>query len=139
MKHIIKTIVVLAMGTMLLTSFQCGKEEDINPICDICNTSWINERTETYEDEYGNLHESVETNIIKFESTTTGILTYGYVTPTENEKYDIPFTYTYSSPNGTITISDEGGSESFDFSFNADNNTLIVYGDGGYYLVFSQQ
>ena len=106
---------------------------------DVYNTSWINEKTDTYEDEYGEMHQSVETNIIKFETSTTGTMTYKYVTHTQNEDEDYPFTYTYSTPNGTITISDEGGTESFNFSYNAGNNTLTIYGSEGYYLVFGRQ
>ena len=144
--HIIKSLAVLVMGAMLLTGCDPDAMFDINDTIpttpetsDVYNTSWINEKTDTYEDEYGEMHQSVETNIIKFETSTTGTMTYKYVTHTQNEDEDYPFTYTYSTPNGTITISDEGGTESFNFSYNAGNNTLTVYGSEGYYLVFRRQ
>ena len=144
--HIIKSLAVLALGAMLLTGCDPDAMFDINDTIpttpetsDVYNTSWINEKTDTYEDEYGEMHQSVETNIIKFETSTTGTMTYKYVTHTQNEDEDYPFTYTYSTPNGTITISDEGGTESFNFSYNAGNNTLTVYGSEGYYLVFRRQ
>jgi hypothetical protein len=131
---------------MLLTGCDPDTMFDINDTIpttpetsDVYNTSWINEKTDTYEDEYGEMHQSVETNIIKFETSTTGTMTYKYVTHTQNEDEDYPFTYTYSTPNGTITISDEGGTESFNFSYNAGNNTLTIYGSEGYYLVFRRQ
>ena len=144
--HIIKSLAVLALGAMLLTGCDPDAMFDINDTIpttpetsDVYNTSWINEKTDTYEDEYGEMHQSVETNIIKFETSTTGTMTYKYVTHTQNEDEDYPFTYTYSTPNGTITISDEGGTESFNFSYNAGNNTLTIYGSEGYYLVFRRQ
>ena len=144
--HIIKSLAVLVMGATLLTGCDPDAMFDINDTIpttpetsDVYNTSWINEKTDTYEDEYGEMHQSVETNIIKFETSTTGTMTYKYVTHTQNEDEDYPFTYTYSTPNGTITISDEGGTESFNFSYNAGNNTLTIYGSEGYYLVFRRQ
>ncbi len=144
--HIIKSLAVLALGAMLLTGCDPDAMFDINDTIpttpetsDVYNTSWINEKTDTYEDEYGEMHQSVETNIIKFETSTTGTMTYKYVTHTQNEDEDYPFTYTYSTSNGTITISDEGGTESFNFSYNAGNNTLTIYGSEGYYLVFRRQ
>ncbi|MBQ8702910.1 MAG: hypothetical protein IJ524_00875 [Bacteroidales bacterium] len=100
-------------------------------------TAWINEENDTYEDEYGNLHESVETNIIRFETETTGRMEYKYVTATQNEDESYPFTYTYSTPNGTITISEGGQTETFNFSYNASNNTIALY-DGAYYRMFSR-
>jgi hypothetical protein len=144
--NIIKSLAILALGAMLLTGCDPDAMFDINDTIpttpetsDVYNTSWINEKTDTYEDEYGEMHQSVETNIIKFETSTTGTMTYKYVTHTQNEDEDYPFTYTYSTPNGTITISDEGGTESFNFSYNAGNNTLTIYGSEGYYLVFRRQ
>ena len=144
--HIIKSLAALSLGTMLLVACDPDDMFDINDTIpttpetsDVYNTSWINEKTDTYEDEYGEMHQSVETNIIKFETSTTGTMTYKYVTHTQNEDEDYPFTYTYSTPNGTITISDEGGTESFNFSYNAGNNTLTIYGSEGYYLVFRRQ
>lgn len=144
--HIFKSLAALSLGTMLLVACDPDDMFDINDTIpttpetsDVYNTSWINEKTDTYEDEYGEMHQSVETNIIKFETSTTGTMTYKYVTHTQNEDEDYPFTYTYSTPNGTITISDEGGTESFNFSYNAGNNTLTIYGSEGYYLVFRRQ
>ena len=144
--HIFKSLAALSLGTMLLVACDPDDMFDINDTIpttpetsDVYNTSWINEKTDTYEDEYGEMHQSVETNIIKFETSTTGTMTYKYVTHTQNEDEDYPFTYTYSTPNGTITISDEGGTESFNFSYNAGNNTRTIYGSEGYYLVFRRQ
>ena len=136
MKHnIIKSFAAIALGAMLMVACDPDAMFDINDTfpttpetSDVYNTSWINEKTDTYEDEYGEMHQSVETNIIKFETSTTGTMTYKYVTH-----------YTYSTPNGIITISDEGGTESFNFSYNAGNNTLTIYGSEGYYLVFRRQ
>ena len=113
-------------------------EHPANPISDVYHTAWINEQTDTYEDEYGNQHESVETNIIRFETETSGHMEYKYVTATQHENDIYPFTYSYSTPNGTFTISEGGETETFNFSYNANNNTLALYGSGGYYMMFSR-
>ena len=148
MTHIInKIFTILVMGAMLLTGCDPDAMFDINDTIpttpetsDVYNTSWINEKTDTYEDEYGEMHQSVETNIIKFETSTTGTMTYKYVTHTQNEDEDYPFTYVCLTPNkGTITFSDESGTEASNFSYDAGNNTLTLYGSEGYYLVFRRQ
>ena len=113
-------------------------EHPADPISDVYHTAWINEQTDTYEDEYGNQHESVETNIVRFETETSGHMEYKYVTATQNENESYPFTYSYSTPNGTFTISEGGETETFNFSYNANNNTLALYGSGGYYMMFSR-
>lgn len=113
-------------------------EHPADPISDVYHTAWINEQTDTYEDEYGNQHESVETNIVRFETEKSGHMEYKYVTATQNENESYPFTYTYSTPNGTFTISEGGETETFNFSYNASNNTLALYGSEGYYMMFSR-
>ena len=52
----------------------------------------------------------------------------------------MPLTIAGADKNkGTITFSDESGTESSHFSYDAGNNTLTLYGSEGYYLVFKQQ
>jgi len=141
-----RAITLLLMGAMMMTA--CDPEEIVspepeqpaNPVSDVYQTAWINEQTDTYEDEYGNLHESVETNIIRFETETTGHMESSYVTDTqnENENESYPFTYTYSTPNGTFTFCEGGETETFNFSYNAGNNTLKLDDNEGYYLVFTR-
>lgn len=145
MKKNIKKItsIMFVAATMMMVA--CEKdpvvphdpEHPANPISDVYHTAWINEQTDTYEDEYGNQHESVETNILRFETETSGRMEYKYVTATQNEDESYPFTYTYSTPNGTITISEGGSTNTFNFSYNASNNTLALY-DGAYYRMFSR-
>ena len=60
--HIIKSLAVLALGAMLLTGCDPDAMFDINDTIpttpetsDVYNTSWINEKTDTYEDEYGEM------------------------------------------------------------------------------------
>ena len=139
------SIILLAAGFFLLTA--CDPDDVFNTtdtipqtpvVSDVYHTAWINEQTDTYEDEYGNQHESVETNIIRFETETSGHMEYKYVTATQNENESYPFTYTYSTPNGTFTISEGGETETFNFSYNASNNTLALYGSEGYYMMFSR-
>lgn len=145
MKRNIKKIISILFVAATIMMAACDPDEMVspnpehpaNPVSDVYHTAWINEETDTYEDEYGNQHESVETNILRFESETTGHMEYKYVTATQNEDESYPFTYTYSTPNGTITISEGGSTETFNFSYNASNNTLAIY-DGAYYRMFSR-
>ncbi len=144
--HIIKSFAALSLGAMLMVA--CDSDDlgcinpkhPANPISNVYNTSWIIERADTYQDLYGEMQQSVETNIIKFETDTTGTMTYKYITASQNTNENHPFTYACSTPNkGTITFSDESGTESSHFSYDAGNNTLTLYGSEGYYLVFKQQ
>lgn len=145
MKNIKKLTSILLMSASLMM-VACDPDEIVsvdpehpaNPISDVYHTAWINEQTDTYEDEYGNQHESVETNIIRFETEASGHMEYKYVTATQNENDSYPFTYTYSSPNGAFTISEGGSSETFNFAYNASNNTLALYGSAGYFMMFSR-
>ena len=145
MKNIKKLTSILLMSASLMM-VACDPDEIVsvdpehpaNPVSDVYHTAWINEQTDTYEDEYGNQHESVETNIIRFETEASGQMEYKYVTATQNENDCYPFTYTYASPNGTFTISEGGSSETFNFAYNASNNTLALYGSAGYFMMFSR-
>ena len=146
MKKFKKTaIILLAAGFILLTA--CDPDDVFNTtdtipevpiVSDVYHTTWINKQTDTYEDEYGDLHESVETNIIRFETETSGHMEYKYVTATQNENDSYPFSYTYKTPNGAITISEGDNTETFNFAYNANNNSIALYGSGGYYMMFSR-
>ena len=144
--HIIKSFAALTLGAMLMVACDhddlgcINPKHPANPISNVYNTSWIIERADTYEDLYGEMQQSVETNIIKFETDTTGTMTYKYITTSQNTNENYPFTYACSTPNkGTISFSDGSGTESSYFSYDAGNNTLTLYGSEGYYLVFNQQ
>ena len=116
--------------------FPIPSDEYIN---DVNQTSWVYEERGTYKDENGVMQESVETDIIAFKSTASGKFTSRYVSTDRNDEESIPFTYTYKRPNGTITITADGQTETLYFSYNASNETLTLYGSEGYSLLFSRQ
>jgi hypothetical protein len=97
----------------------------------------VHEERGTYEDENGVMQESVETDIIEFESTASGKFTTKYVNADRNVEETIPFTYTYKRPNGTITLSADGMTETLNFTYNAEKETLTFYGSEGYSLNFT--
>lgn len=135
------TTMLLMAATLVLTAFECGP--DVEPTIDtltVDGTSWVNEQHDTYEDEYGQIQESVETTILYFRGNNQGKLTMKYVTAhgIEEESMDFRYTHNTSSFTGTITISEGGVTEKYDFSYNVDNNTLILYGTGGFYLLFDK-
>ncbi len=98
--------------------FPIPSDEYIN---DVYQTSWVYEERGTYEDENGVMQESVETDIIAFKSTASGKFTSRYVSADRNDEETIPFTYTYKRPNGTITLSADGMTETLNFTYNAQN------------------
>lgn len=114
--------------------FPIPSDEYIN---DVYQTSWVYEERGTYEDENGVMQESVETGIIAFKSTASGEFTSRYVSADRNDEETIPFTYTYKRPNGTITITADGMTETLNFTYNAEKETLTLYGSEGYSLNFT--
>ena len=114
--------------------FPIPSDEYIN---DVYQTSWVYEERGTYEDENGVMQESVETGIIAFKSTASGKFTSRYVSADRNDEETIPFTYTYKRPNGTITLSADGMTETLNFTYNAEKETLTLYGSEGYSLNFT--
>lgn len=114
--------------------FPIPSDEYIN---DVNQTSWVYEERDSYEDENGVMQESVETDIIAFKSTASGKFTSRYVSADRNDEETIPFTYTYKRPNGTITLSADGMTETLNFTYNAEKETLTLYGSEGYSLNFT--
>lgn len=114
--------------------FPIPSDEYIN---DVNQTSWVYEERDSYEDENGVMQESVETDIIAFKSTASGKFTSRYVSADRNDEETVPFTYTYKRPNGTITLSADGMTETLNFTYNAEKETLTLYGSEGYSLNFT--
>ena len=135
------TSILFVAATLMMTAcdpyddqFPIPSEEYIN---DVNQTSWVHEERGTYEDENGEMQESVETGIIAFKSTASGKFTSRYVSADRNDEETIPFTYTYKRPNGTITLSADGMTETLNFTYNAEKETLTLYGSEGYSLNFT--
>ena len=136
------TSILFVAATMMMAS--CDPYDDQFPIPsdeyinDVNQTSWVYEERDSYEDENGVMQESVETDIIAFKSTASGKFTSRYVSADRNDEETVPFTYTYKRPNGTITITADGLTETLNFSYNAENETLALYGSEGFCLMFSR-
>ena len=135
------TSILFVAATLMMAS--CDPYDDQFPIPsdeyinDVYQTSWVYEERGTYEDENGVMQESVETGIIAFKSTASGKFTSRYVSADRNDEETIPFTYTYKRPNGTITLSADGMTETLNFTYNAEKETLTLYGSEGYSLNFT--
>ena len=135
------TSILFVAATLMMAS--CDPYDDQFPIPsdeyinDVNQTSWVYEERGTYEDENGVMQESVETDIIAFKSTASGKFTSRYVSADRNDEETIPFTYTYKRPNGTITLSADGMTETLNFTYNAEKETLTLYGSEGYSLNFT--
>ena len=135
------TSILFVAATMTMAA--CDPYDDQFPIPsdeyinDVYQTSWVYEERDTYEDENGVMQESVETGIIAFKSTASGEFTSRYVSADRNDEETVPFTYTYKRPNGTITITADGMTETLNFTYNAEKETLTLYGSEGYSLNFT--
>lgn len=135
--RILRILTGILFATASLMMASCDPEEVFyidpelleNPISDVQRTTWINETSDSYEDENGIIHVSVESDIIKFKTETSGLITHKYVTDTQNEEVSYPFSYTYATPNGTITISEDGNSETFNFTCNVPNTLTLYLGE----------
>ncbi len=141
MKKIRKiTTMLLMAATLVLTAFECGPDEEPIISLTVDGTSWVNKQHDSYEDEYGQIQESVETTILYFRGNNQGRLTVKYESAQgiEEESMDFRYTHNTSSFTGTITISEGGVTEKYNFSYNLDNNTLTLYGTGGFYLLFDK-
>ena len=141
MKKIRKiTTMLLMAATLVLTAFQCGPDEEPIISLTVDGTSWVNKQHDSYEDEYGQIQESVETTVLYFRGNNQGRLTVKYESAQgiDEESMDFRYTHNTSSFTGTITISEGGVTEKYNFSYNWDNNTLTLYGTGGFYLLFDK-
>ncbi len=141
MKKIRKiTTMLLMAATLVLTAFECGPDEEPIISLTVDGTSWVNKQHDSYEDEYGQIQESVETTILYFRGNNQGRLTVKYESAQgiDEESMDFRYTHNTSSFTGTITISEGGVTEKYNFSYNLDNNTLTLYGTGGFYLLFDK-
>ncbi len=141
MKKIRKiTTMLLMAATLVLTAFECGPDEEPIISLTVDGTSWVNKQHDSYEDEYGQIQESVETTVLYFRGNNQGRLTVKYESAQgiEEESMDFRYTHNTSSFTGTITISEGGVTEKYNFSYNLDNNTLTLYGTGGFYLLFDK-
>lgn len=141
MKKIRKiTTMLLMAATLVLTAFECGPDEEPIIALTVDGTSWVNKQHDSYEDEYGQIQESVETTVLYFRGNNQGRLTVKYESAQgiEEESMDFRYTHNTSSFTGTITISEGGVTEKYNFSYNLDNNTLTLYGTGGFYLLFDK-
>lgn len=138
-----RKITMIMFVAAAMTMAACDPYDDQFPIPsdeyinDVYQTSWVYEERGTYEDENGVMQESVETGIIAFKSTASGKFTSRYVSADRNDEETIPFTYTYKRPNGTITLSADGMTETLNFTYNAEKETLTLYGSEGYSLNFT--
>lgn len=134
------TTMLLMAATLVLTAFECGPDEEPIISLTVDGTSWVNKQHDSYEDEYGQIQESVETTVLYFRGNNQGRLTVKYESAQgiEEESMDFRYTHNTSSFTGTITISEGGVTEKYNFSYNLDNNTLTLYGTGGFYLLFDK-
>lgn len=137
-------IAMAVVCSMLLTACpgtddggeQQQEETVTNPIK---GKSYINVSTYEYEDEYGEMQEETETNILNFTTLEDGFLFSKYESATDSDEETLPFKYSFHMNSGTISLEyDVDDVEVYPFTYNEQNNTITLrssYGD--FSLVFS--
>ena len=122
------TSALLVASALVVTGCEPDPVENTN---DVLHTTWINTYTETYEDENGVTQEYRETYTLAFMTETTGLTSYQFTDTEGTETDSLPFTYTYTRPNGTMTVA-EGDIDTiqFNFTYNAGNKTLTLVAEG---------
>lgn len=135
-------LAVVMLGSAMLAS--CEKDDGTTtqqPNTSIIGTKWQDGPMQsTWEDQQGNPHTVFENNIIYFDTKDEGRMVYNLEVPDmpeENETETIPFVYTYNAPNGTITATDQGITQTMTF-FISENKLALTLGAEYYSLIFTQ-
>lgn len=140
-------LAVVMLFTVIMTS--CDKENDLhNPANEnqstsqIIGTVWVNvENGDDWVDDDGNLRSYCDTETIMFNTEKDGEIRYSFRVeglPAEDYDESFQFTYTYQSPNGTITATDQNETNTLTFTIQGDTMEL-QYNDDYFPVFFIKQ
>lgn len=140
-------LAVVMFFTVIMTS--CDKENDLhNPANEnqstsqIIGTVWVNvENGDDWVDDDGNLRSYCDTETIMFNTEKDGEIQYSFRVeglPAEDYDESFQFTYTYQSPNGTITATDQNETNTLTFTIQGDTMEL-QYNDDYFPVYFIKQ
>lgn len=145
-KKVLSVALLAVLGTMAVG---CQKENDLhNPANEnqstsqIIGTVWVNvENGDDWVDDDGNLRSYCDTETIMFNTEKDGEIQYSFRVeglPAEDYDESFQFTYTYQSPNGTITATDQNETNTLTFTIQGDTMEL-QYNDDYFPVYFIKQ
>jgi hypothetical protein len=141
-RNFFKTIAALFTVATMIFAVSCDKNEDDNDggqnqnnnnNTSLVGTNWINHQEGEDELDGGVMAHYVSDVRLSFGTATTGNVSFSMEYPEypeENLNYSLPFTYTYQTPNGTITASAMGYTMNMTFVVNGNQMTVTTTNDG---------
>ncbi len=141
-RNFFKTIAALFTVATMIFAVSCNKNEDDNDggqnqnnnnNTSLVGTNWINHQEGEDELDGGVMAHYVSDVRLSFGTATTGNVSFSMEYPEypeENLNYSLPFTYTYQTPNGTITASAMGYTMNMTFVVNGNQMTVTTTNDG---------
>lgn len=148
-----KQFIPVALFAVLATmAVSCQKENITNDLhnpanenqstSQIIGTVWVNvENGDDWVDDDGNLRSYCDTETIMFNTEKDGEIRYSFRVeglPAEDYDESFQFTYTYQSPNGTITATDQNETNTLTFTIQGDTMEL-QYNDDYFPVFFIKQ
>ncbi len=134
MKRNIISVALIAVLATTVVSCQKEKNDLHNPANEnqstsqIIGTVWVNvENGDDWVDDDGNLRSYCDTETIMFNTEKDGEIQYSFRvegSPAEDYDESFQFTYTYQSPNGTITATDQNETNTLTFTIQGDTMEL---------------
>lgn len=148
MKRNIISVALIAVLATTVVSCQKEKNDLHNPANEnqstsqIIGTVWVNvENGDDWVDDDGNLRSYCDTSTIMFNTEKDGEIHYSFRVeglPAEDYDESFQFTYTYQSPNGTITATDQNETNTLTFTIQGDTMEL-QYNDDYFPVFFIKQ
>ena len=137
-----KTIAALFTVATMILAVSCDKNEDDNGggqnqnnnnNTSLVGTNWTSHEEGEDELDGGVMAHYVSDVRLSFGTATTGNVQFSMEYPEypeENMNYGLPFTYTYQTPNGTITASAMGYTMNMTFVVNGNQMTVTTIVEG---------
>lgn len=135
-----KTVAAIFTVATMIFAVSCEKNDDDNENQQsqtndksLVGTMWTisDEGDEEIDDDI--MAHYIESGYIRFDSDVAGELGFSIEYeeyPENNMSYNVPFTYTYQAPNGTITVSLMGYTQNMTFVVNGNQMTVTATVDG---------
>lgn len=135
-----KTVAAIFTVATMIFAVSCEKNDDDNENQQsqtndksLVGTMWTISDEGDEEIDDGIMAHYIESGYIRFDSDVAGELGFSIEYeeyPENNMSYNVPFTYTYQAPNGTITVSLMGYTQNMTFVVNGNQMTVTATVDG---------
>ena len=139
-RNFFKTVAAIFTVATMIFAVSCDKNDDDNESQQsqtndntLVGTNWTNHDEGEDELEGGIMAHYVADGWFRFETVNSGNMGISMEYeeyPEENMNYNMPFTYTYNAPNGTIKISAMGYTQNMTFVVNGNQMTVTTTVEG---------